>query len=54
MSMTSDDDFRSLLERDEAEMSVVFSNPHPPDNPMIYVSDEFKDQTGYFPEEAVG
>jgi len=33
---------------------VVISNPHLPDNPMIYVSDEFEAQTGYTPEEAVG
>jgi len=45
---------RSLLEADEAEMSVVFSNPALPDNPMIFVSDEFEAQTGYSPEEAVG
>ncbi|MGR3616627.1 MAG: PAS domain-containing protein [Paracoccaceae bacterium] len=45
---------RSLLEEDEVEMSVVFSDPSLPDNPMIFVSDEFEDQTGYSPEEAVG
>ena len=45
---------RSLLEDDEVEMSVVFSDPNLPDNPMIYVSDEFEDQTGYSPEEAIG
>jgi len=45
---------RSLLEADEAEMSVVFSNPALPDNPMIFFSDEFEAQTGYSPEEAVG
>jgi PAS domain S-box-containing protein len=45
---------RSLLENDEVEMSVVFSNPHIPDNPMIFVSDEFETQTGYSPAEAVG
>ncbi|WP_223428658.1 PAS domain-containing protein [Tateyamaria pelophila] len=45
---------RSLLEDDEIEMSVVFSDPSVPDNPMIFVSDEFEDQTGYSPEEAVG
>ena len=45
---------RSLLEEDEIEMSVVFSDPSLPDNPMIFVSDEFKDQTGYSPEEAIG
>lgn len=45
---------RSLLEEDEVEMSVVFSDPSLPDNPMIFVSDEFEDQTGYSPEEAIG
>ena len=45
---------RSLLERDEVEMSVVFSDPSLPDNPMIFVSDEFEDQTGYRTEEALG
>lgn len=45
---------RSLLEADEVEMSVVFSDPSVPDNPMIFVSDEFEDQTGYAPEEAIG
>ena len=44
----------SLLEEDEVEMSVVFSDPSHPDNPMIFVSDEFEDQTGYSPEEALG
>ena len=45
---------RSLLEEDEVEMSVVFSDPSLPDNPMIFVSDEFELQTGYATEEAVG
>ncbi|MEL7466653.1 MAG: PAS domain-containing protein [Pseudomonadota bacterium] len=45
---------RSLLERDEMEMSVVFSDPSLPDNPMIFVSEEFERQTGYAAEEAVG
>ena len=45
---------RGLLEEDEREMSVVFSDPHQPDNPMIFVSDEFQAQTGYTPEEALG
>lgn len=48
------DELRSLLEEDETEMSVVFSDPSLRDNPMIYVSDEFETQTGYSPEEAVG
>ncbi|MEO1000105.1 MAG: PAS domain-containing protein, partial [Pseudomonadota bacterium] len=45
---------RSLLEADEVEISVVFSDPSLPDNPMIFVSDEFETQTGYAPEEAIG
>lgn len=45
---------RALLEDDETEMSVVFSDPSLPDNPMIYVSDEFLSQTGYTSEEALG
>jgi PAS domain S-box-containing protein len=47
-------ELRSLLENDEAEMSVVFSDPSLPDNPMIFVSDEFEAQTGYAPVEALG
>ena len=38
---------RSLLEADEVEMSVVFSDPSLPDNPMIFVSEEFERQTGF-------
>lgn len=55
--MTNDTDerhLRSLLEEDEVDMSVVISDPSLPDNPMIYVSDEFEAQTGYSPAEAVG
>ncbi len=47
-------ELKGFLEADEAEMSVVISNPALPDNPMIYVSDEFERQTGYSAEEAVG
>ena len=45
---------KSLLEQDEIEMSVVITDPSKPDNPMIFVSDEFEQQTGYSPEEAIG
>lgn len=45
---------RLLLEADEAEMSVVFSDPSSPDNPMIYVSEEFERQTGFSEAEAIG
>lgn len=47
-------DFRALLETDEQEMSVVISDPTLPDNPMIYVSEQFEAQTGYTFQEAVG
>jgi PAS domain S-box-containing protein len=43
-----------MLENDEKDMSVVFSDRNAPDNPMIFVSDEFEAQTGYSPDEAVG
>ena len=35
-------------------MSVDFSDPYLAENPMIFVSDEFEEQTGYKPEEALG
>ncbi len=44
----------SLIEADEVAMSVVFSDPSLPDNPMIYVSEEFEAQTGYSAQQAVG
>jgi PAS domain S-box-containing protein len=44
----------SLLEADEEEMSVVYSDPLLPDNPMVYVSEEFERQTGYSEGEAIG
>lgn len=50
----SQNELRSLLEKDETEMSVVFSDPSLPDNPMIFVSEEFETQTGYSAEEAIG
>ncbi len=50
----SEDDLIAMLESDEKSMSVVITNPALPDNPMIYVSEEFEDQTGYTPEEALG
>ena len=47
-------ELRRLMDADEVEMSVVFSDPSLPDNPMIYVSEEFEAQTGYSTQEAVG
>ena len=47
-------DLKALLEHDETEMSVVFSDPSLPDNPMIFVSEEFEKQTGYSAQEALG
>ena len=50
----TDAELIALLDAYEREMSVVISNPALPDNPMIYVSEEFEAQTGYTPEEALG
>ncbi len=53
-SEPTDAELLDLLEAEEVEMSVVISDPALPDNPMIYVSEEFERQTGYSPEEVVG
>jgi len=47
-------ELRGLLEAEEVEMSVVVTNPALPDNPMIYVSDAFEQQTGYAAADAIG
>ena len=44
----------SLLNEDEREVSVVISDPSRPDNPLIFVSEEFERQTGYPAAEALG
>ncbi len=44
----------ALLNDEEREKSVVISDPSRPDNPMIYVSEEFERQTGYPPDEVLG
>lgn len=50
----SENDLIAMLDSDERSMSVVITNPAMPDNPMIYFSEEFEDQTGYPPEEVLG
>ena len=44
----------ALLTEEEREQSVVITDPALPDNPIIFVSDEFEKQTGYSPQEALG
>ena len=44
----------ALLTEEEREQSVVITDPALPDNPMIFVSEEFTKQTGYSPEESLG
>tara|TARA_B110000014_G_C20090832_1_gene571047 strand:+ start:406 stop:825 length:420 start_codon:yes stop_codon:yes gene_type:complete len=44
----------SLLSPQELEQSVVITDPSQPDNPMIFISDEFEEQTGYSPAESLG
>ncbi|PRY23123.1 PAS domain S-box-containing protein [Aliiruegeria haliotis] len=50
----SEEDLIARLDSDERSMSVVITNPALPDNPMIYVSDEFEAHTGYAPDEVLG
>ena len=52
--MADADLLRGMLDAEEREMSVVFTDPGLPDNPMIYVSEEFARQTGYSVEESLG
>jgi PAS domain S-box-containing protein len=44
----------ALLTEEEREQSVVITDPAQPDNPMIFISEEFEKQTGYSPKEALG
>lgn len=44
----------SLLRDDERDLSVVISDPSLPDNPLIFVSEEFERQTGYAADEVIG
>jgi PAS domain S-box-containing protein len=44
----------NLLTDEEREQCVVITNPALPGNPIIFVSDEFEEQTGYSPREALG
>lgn len=53
-TVPTEDELIALLDADERTMSVVITNPFLPDNPMIYISEEFEAQTGYTPEEALG
>ena len=39
---------------DEAPVGITISDPDRPDNPMVYVNNEFVELTGYDREEAVG
>jgi PAS domain S-box-containing protein len=43
-----------LLTEDERAQSVVISDPHRTDMPIIFVSEEFEAQTGYPPKEVLG
>ncbi len=53
-SVPTEEELIALLQSDERLMSVVITNPWHPDNPMIYVSEEFEAHTGYPPEEVLG
>ncbi len=47
-------DIKGWLDDDERERSFVVTNPNKPDNPIVYVSKEFTQQTGYARAEALG
>lgn len=49
-----DIDKAALLTDEERAQSVVISDPSLPENPVIFVSDEFETQTGYPPSEVLG
>lgn len=42
-----------LLTGEEREQSIVITDPSLPDNPMIYISEDFQRQTGYLAEESL-
>lgn len=44
----------AMLSEDEQAQSVVISDPHRPDMPIIFVTEEFELQTGYPPAEVLG
>ncbi len=44
----------AMLSEDEQAQSVVISDPHRPDMPIIFVTEEFEAQTGYPPSEVLG
>ena len=53
-TIPNEDFLLAMLEAEEQTMSVVITNPSLGDNAIIYVSEEFADQTGYSPEEVLG
>lgn len=44
----------ALMKDDPAFRSVVISDPWQPDCPIVYVSEEFEQQTGYTAADALG
>ncbi len=44
----------ALLTEEERDQSIVITDPGRPDNPVIFVSDAFEEQTGYAPEDVIG
>src|SRR4051812_15953380 len=43
-----------LLRSDELRCSVVITDHSQPDNPIVFVSEEFQHQTGYSAAEVIG
>jgi PAS domain S-box-containing protein len=47
-------DARRLISAEEWPQSVVISNPELPDNPLVFVSEAFTEQTGFPADETLG
>lgn len=48
------EDAHRVATDEELVRSALITDPHQPDNPIIYVSKEFEHHTGYSPAEAIG
>jgi len=51
--MTLDDAYALMMD-EERERSCLITDPHQPDNPIVFVTRAFCRQTGYTPEEVMG
>lgn len=52
--ITSLDEALEIITSDEQSRACVITDPRLPDNPVVYVTPEFEQQTGYAKEEVLG